>query len=75
MSSVVKEIRAKPNEEVVRGLEEALERARQGETTGILLVEQDRDGASYFIAGMRDRFQKLGVLSHAMHKLQTDGDL
>ena len=75
MSSVLREVKPEPNREVVEELEAALERARSGETTGILLLEQDRDGASYFTAGLRDRFNKLGILSHAMHKLQTDGDL
>ena len=62
-----------PCPEVVEYLEEQLERARKGDMTGVLMVSQDGNGdVWYTVAGIKDRMTVLGVLSHAMHKLQTD---
>ncbi len=58
--------------DVVDMLEKALEKARDGELRGILLLGQDSGGVSYSIAGIKDRFLVTGFLAHAMHKLQTD---
>ena len=43
--------------DVVKFLEEALERARAGEISGILLLEQDREGMTYTVAGAKNRFE------------------
>ncbi len=62
-----------PNKEVVELLEEALERAKKGETTGLLMLEQEGDGVvSYSIAGIKDRFKVTGYMYHAIFKLQND---
>jgi hypothetical protein len=58
--------------DLVRVLEEALARARSGELTGVLLLEQLSNNCRYSIVGLRGRFEKLGMLAHAMHKLQDD---
>lgn len=62
-----------PDPDLVRMLEATLAQAKAGEATGILLLVQDRDGGvAYKLAGIRDRFLHLGLLSHAMHRLQAD---
>lgn len=59
--------------DLVAFLEEALENARSGELTGILLVDQMRDGkVGYATAGITDRYKVAGYLFHALHKLQSD---
>lgn len=58
--------------DVARVLEDALARVRCGETTGILLLEQDVSGCSYACAGLKDRWTIIGFLSHAMFKLNSE---
>lgn len=58
--------------DVVRFIEQVLERAKAGEISGVLMLSQDTEGVAYGIAGIKDRFTVLGWLSHAMHKLQDD---
>jgi hypothetical protein len=59
--------------EVIEFLERALIDAKEGKTTAVLIMEQNKEGAlSYAIAGVKDRFKTLGFLSHAIYKLQSD---
>lgn len=53
-------------------LEEVLAKVRAGDIHGVLVLSQDKTGIAYNIAGIKDRFEVLGWLSHAMHKLQSD---
>lgn len=61
-----------PDGEVIKKLEAALDRARAGETHGVLLLEQDKAGCKYVCAGLKNRFELIGFLSHAIHQLQAD---
>lgn len=62
-----------PNQEVVDFLTEALERAKNGETVGVLILEQDNvGGCIYSLVNIKDRFTSMGYLSHAIYKLQAD---
>lgn len=66
----VKPYVARPNADVVRILEGALERARKGETTGIVLVEQEITACtSYSHANIAERYKVIGYLSHCIFKL------
>lgn len=58
--------------DIVRFLEDELANAKAGKTTGILVLVQDPEGVAYRVVGIKDRFEILGWLSHAMHLLQTD---
>lgn len=61
------------NPDVVKFLEEALVDAKSGELTGIVLIDQTRDGkVGYATAGVTDRYKVAGYLFHALHKLQAD---
>ena len=68
----LKKISSPPKPELVEFVEGLLERARSGELVGVLVLEQDRDGVSYTFSGITKRWEKLGLLSHAMHQLQQD---
>jgi hypothetical protein len=57
------------NPDVVQVLEEALERAKSGETKGILLLEQNGTQTSYSATGLKDRYHLVGYLQCAMHNL------
>lgn len=57
------------NQDVVQVLEEALERAKSGETKGILLLEQNGTQTSYSATGLKDRYHLVGYLQCAMHNL------
>lgn len=60
-----------PDPDVLTYLAQALEDAKAGKLTGVLLVTQQQDGAAqYSIAGIKDRFTVLGYLTHALYKLQ-----
>lgn len=62
-----------PDVGMIEHLEELLKRARAGEIMGVLTVAQDTMGAAqYSVQNMRNRFEILGYLSHAMHQLQSD---
>lgn len=59
--------------DVVVFLEETLAKAKTGEVSGVLLVEQDRQGGvAYSVAGVTNRYMVSGLLFHALHKLQSD---
>ncbi len=55
--------------EVVEGL---LARVRSGETTGVVVAEQQAKDGNWFCCGIKDRFKTTGYLFHLMHKLQED---
>lgn len=57
------------NPDVVQFLEEALERAKSGETKGILLLEQSAKQTSYSTTGLNDRHNIVGYLQSAIHNL------
>ena len=62
-----------PVSDVVKFLEQALADAQSGELTGIVLLDQMRNGkVGYATAGIADRYKVSGYLFHALHKLQTD---
>lgn len=62
----------KQDPDVIVYLEEILARARTGEITGVMIMAQDGKGVAFRHAGLKDRFELLGWLSHTMHNLQTD---
>lgn len=74
MAAELKAIERKRDPEVVTFLEEALARARAGDTNGVLILEQSVTGVTYACAGLKDRMSLVGWLFHAMHKLQDDGE-
>lgn len=72
MSSIVKIQPPKSDPDVVTLLREALQRAENGETTGVMVMEQLGTSCKCSIIGFKNRFEKLGVCAHAMYKLQSD---
>ena len=58
--------------DVVAILEQALEDAKNGEVSGVLLLEQRPGGSRYHLAGIEDRFAQTGYLYHVLHRLQYD---
>ena len=67
------ELRPKnPNPDVVKFLEEALERAMAGDINGVIILEQSSTELTYKAAGTKNRFETIGHLFHAIHKLQSD---
>lgn len=72
VSAVVRALERKADPEVVDYLETVLERARRGETSGVLILEQRGDSCSWCCSGLGDRFKIIGYLAHAIHKMQGD---
>lgn len=68
----LRKIERRQDPDIVSVLEEILARARAGEVTGLVLVAQDACGVEYRVVGIRNRWEKIGLLSHAIHKLQDD---
>lgn len=54
---------------VVEFLESALDKAKSGEVSGIVLVERTATDLIYSSVGIPDRWLAVGVLTHAIHKL------
>lgn len=61
-----------PDSLVVEFLQDALARAKAGETRGVLLVEQDAGGTRYSVSNLDNRMEVIGMLTHAAFKMQTD---
>lgn len=57
---------------IVEYLEAVLTEAREGKTTGVLILAQDAEGLRYSIAGITERFEVIGWLSHAIYKLNSE---
>jgi len=55
--------------DVVSLLEEALEAAKAGDLTAIVMIQVDPQGCAYANAGPMNRFEVLGYLSHLTHNL------
>ena len=72
VSAVVRALERKADREVVEYLETVLERARRGETSGVLILEQRGDGCSWCCSGLGDRFRVIGYLAHAMYVMHGD---
>ena len=73
MNAVVKIVEDKPDPDAVAYLEGILADVKRGEVMGVLIMTQYKGGAlRYQCAGLKDRWNILGWLSHAMHNLQRD---
>jgi hypothetical protein len=72
MMAQIHQLRRPVDPDVVEYLQRALDEAKAGEITGVMILAQDPDGVRYGLAGIKDRFAVIGWLSHAMHKLQAD---
>lgn len=59
----------KANPDVIDLLEAALVKARSGEVTGVVILLRDDSGLGHYHAGIDDRFEAIGYLHHAIHKL------
>jgi hypothetical protein len=66
------EIKREVNQTVVEILEKALANVRAGDTVGVLLLEKKVDVCSWSNAGLKDRFEVIGYLEHAKHRMQGD---
>lgn len=60
------------NPDVIQVLEEALARAKSGETKGILLLENDGTRTTYSTTGLKDRYHTVGFLQCAIHGLLSN---
>lgn len=69
---MIHEIVSKPVPDVIKFLELALEEAKSGAITGVLILTQNQNVVRYSQTGIKDRFTTLGLLYHAMHKLLDD---
>lgn len=70
MTATIRQLERPQEPEVIEFLEETLARARAGEITGVLILEQGPKHVYYAVAGVKNRLEQLGFLSAAMHKLQ-----
>jgi len=68
----VREITRAVDPQVEELLERTLANVRSGETSGVLILEQKAKHLSWACAGLDDRFQVIGFLAHAMHKMRSD---
>lgn len=66
----LKAIRPEVDEDVLKTAEEFLTRVRSGETTGFMVLEQKRDVISYSCTRLKNRFELMGYLMHAICKLE-----
>lgn len=61
-----------PNENCIKTLEIALERAKAGEVVGVVIVEQHYDSAaSYLFGGFVSSYSTLGALTRVTYELGT----
>lgn len=72
MTAQIRQLKREADPDVVGFLEKALQKAKDGEITGVLILAQDPSGVAYSLAGIKERFTVLGWLSHAMYQLQSD---
>jgi hypothetical protein len=70
MSNIIA-MKREVSQDAIDRLESALVDLRSGKVTGVLLVEQGPDGIWYSIAGVEDRLQVLGFLTHAAQCLSA----
>jgi hypothetical protein len=62
------EIKREVDENIVMLLQQALERAKTGETTGVIVVESSTKTARWANAGKYDRFELAGYLLNAANR-------
>lgn len=60
--------------ELIRTLELALEQAKAGEISAILLLTQDRTGIDFATVGIENRWLVSGWLQQALYKLHSTGE-
>ena len=68
----IAELKREANPEIVATLEKALQNARNGETTGIVLLEQKTKICTWSTHGIKDRFTAAGYLTHAAQVVLED---
>lgn len=66
----LKELPPRDNGETVRLLEQALERAKKGETTGVVLVEEQATCIKTNTTRLKNRFETMGYLIEAMMRVR-----
>lgn len=69
---MIEVVKPKPNQDLIGVLEEALQRAREGEISGIALFEVHPGGLHYHTTGVPNRWEAMGYLVHMLHKLALD---
>ena len=62
------ELKRDVDEKIITLLQEAIERAKTGETTGVIVIESSTKTARWANAGKYDRFELAGYLLNAAQK-------
>ena len=70
MPADLKQIPPRDNGKIVELLEAALERAKSGETTGIVLVEESVTCVKTSMTRLKNRFETIGYLVEAILRVR-----